>query len=218
MKKSLILTILFATLLSSVMGIIYPNPWVLSMGRLEISLGWPTLALRYGLLDVLEVGGSVRESGGYIKLGYNTKNFGVAIGYSIFFGGYSSVFASVGVSMGGFQVSISGRFHELAYGTEPLHGVELSAELLKLFSRQGNSTNYFGIAGNYFQDVDGVESSEWNSGAHVYFVSDYQNVWIFSILRLLGGLSFYYDGEPVSITKNFGVIFGISTFFDVFER
>ncbi|MCD6450735.1 MAG: hypothetical protein J7L34_09565, partial [Thermotogaceae bacterium] len=202
MKKLVILLSVLVLVSVSMGALVSLDPWVLPMGRVSMSAGNPTSAVRYGLLNFIEVGASMRELGGYMKFGFTKRDFGGGIGIATFFD-FTNIFGAVGFKMWGFELDVGGRLVQTSGfdSTADLNMV-YEGEISYVFSREGNSESKMGFYGRYTaSDLEGTFES-FESG--IYISANYKDVFFMPCVRLSGGIMFHYDGEPITLYKNFG--------------
>jgi len=221
MKKLVILLSIFALMGVSMGALVSLDPWVMPMGRISFSAGNPTWAVRYGLLDFVEAGAAMKEQGGYMKFGFGNENFGVGLGIGTAFM-FSNIFGSVGFKTDGLEIDVGGRLIQEPGSYDPREeqnpdlSMTFEGEISYLFSKEGNSKNKVGLYGIYIsKDLKGTFEA-FQSG--VYISAMYKDVFFMPYVRLSGGIMFSYDGEPIALYKNFGILIDITTYFDIFKK
>ncbi len=189
------------------------DPWLLKAGDISFSLGFPTLGMRYGLLDLVEIGASIRELGGYIKIGYSGENFAVNAGYSSFGLGIANVFGAVGFRTGGFELALNGRYSQFPSGTGVGESYSVFGETSFTISKSGNMTSFLGAFGYY----NIKEMSGEKGGGGVYARGIFEKVWIFNKVNLMGGLALRVD-DTFNLFEDVYIIFDFSLFLNIFRR
>ncbi len=207
----------FILLPLSVFGsFIVPSPWNLRTGEVAIAVGYPTLGVRYGVMDLAEVGAGIREKGGYFKLGYSNDNFGMGFGISTYTFESAAIFGSVGFKYDGFEAVIGGLyFEETTY-------YEMESRLMPHFIISVEVFRQTGDTGNMKGGMGGFSSYEIRDRffeAGVYASSVFRDVWIFDHVDLMGGVSIHHKlGEEFQILRSLGVLFNLSTSFYLFRK
>ncbi len=210
----MVLLILFGTMLGSYIAV---NPWPLRGGRISLSMGYPTLGLRYGLMDFAEVGASIREEGGYIKLGYGMRNFAFSLGFATVGYESSNIFGALGLRFKGFELDLGAKYFQKMnyYEGEHENAYSLILETSYLFPGSGNMENGFGLFGTFSSGLG--DSNFTDMGLGFYVTGRFHEVWFFKRIDLMGGMGFKID-DSFDIFEDAYVIFDISTFFDIFKR
>ncbi len=193
---------------------IIPSPWLAKTGEISISLGYPTFGIRYGLLDFAEVGFSLREMGGFFKVGFSGENFAASVGISTFTFEGASLIGSAGVRFGSIWTS-AGAFYTEAMENFKNYG--FMGEVYIKTTESGNMEGGIGAFGAYSYSKDYDESKQMNGG--LYAVSRFKKVWIFDHVDLLGGVSVTHKlGEEFSLLKSLGIVFDVTTSFYLFRK
>ena len=199
---------------------IIPSPWLVKTGEISISLGYPTIGIRYGLLDFAEVGFSLREMGGFFKVGFSGGNFAASVGISTFIFENASLIGSVGVRFGNIWAS-AGAFYTEAMENFKSYG--FMGEAYIKTTESGNMVGGMGIFGGYSYSKtqyyeDHYEENELVSSG-LYAFSSFKKVWVFDHVDLLGGVSVTHKlGEEFSLLKSLGVVFDVTTSFYLFRK
>jgi len=221
MKKLVILLSILTLAVVSMGALVSLDPWVMPMGRISFSAGNPTWAVRYGLFDFVEAGAAMKEQGGYMKFGFGNENFGAGFGIGTAFM-FTNVFGAIGFKSGGLEIDAGGRLvqepnsYDLREEQNPKLSMTFEGEVSYLFSREGNSKNRAGLYGIYIsKDLKGT-FAEFQSGA--YISAMYRDVFFMPYVRLSGGIMFRYDGKPIVLYRNFGILIDITAYFDIFKK
>ncbi len=212
MKKVLIFLMIGSVLFAFKVNI---NPWTMKMGEVSLSLGFPTVGIRYGIIDNAEVGMSLKELGGYFKLGIGNDNYAASVGLSTFFEG-STVFGSVGAHLGNAWVSLGSMYkEERSYDggeekTTPK--ISYSGEVYLQTMKRGNMDGGVGAFLQYEKMGRGYFGG-------LYASSSFKKVWFIDHVDMFGGVAVWYDpSEEFTLLSNLKVVFDISLDFYLFRR
>ncbi len=212
MKRFILIILALLIFTSSFGSKMIVDPWLLKAGDISFSLGVPTLGLRYGLIDIVEIGASLREMGGYIKIGYSSENFAVNVGYASIGFGLANVFGALGIRVGGLEMAMNARYFQYPKGDGVGESYTISGETSMVVSKSGNMTSSLGIYGYYPL----TSSHELGSGG-VYARGEFENVWIFKKVNLMGGISLRID-DSFNLFEDVGITFDLSIFLNIFRR
>lgn len=222
MRKTFFFVFLVFALIADA-AVLSVDPWIMPGGRLSVTIGWPSLGVRFGLLNFLEFGGSVRELGVYMKAGFKLGSFGVGGGISMVPGMATAVFGSAGYQNEGFEIVgggyVSQSVEVAASGKEYGYAYSFSTEVWNLIAREKNSIYRFGAFFRWsYERFWEEEMASVYEGA-LMIQGDFKDVWIFKGVILVGGLNFFYNGKDptIDLVNNLGVSFSITASVDLFK-
>ncbi len=211
MKKLLIFLMIGSVLFAFKVNI---NPWTMKMGEVSLSLGFPTFGIRYGIIDNAEVGMSMKELGGYFKLGISDENYAVSVGISSFTFESAMVFGSAGIHFGNVWTSLGGGYREVKdlFSDKTTPKISFSGEVYLEIMEKGNMNGGIGTFLQYEKMGDGYLGG-------VYASSTFKKVWFIDHVDMFGGVAVHYDpSENFSLLQNLSVVFDISLDFYLFRR
>ncbi len=211
MKKLLIFLMIGSVLFAFKVNI---NPWTMKMGEISLSLGFPTIGIRYGIIDNAEVGMSLKELGGYFKLGLGNDNYALSAGLSSFTFESAMIFGSVGVHFENIWLSVGAGYKEISDFTDGkiVPKISYSGEAYLQTMKKGNMDGGIGAFFQYGKMGDGYFGG-------LYASSSFKKVWFIDHVDMLGGVAVWYNPkkENFSLLKNLSVVFDISLDFYLFR-
>ncbi len=211
MKKILIFFMLGAVAFAFKINI---NPWTMRMGEVSMSLGYPTIGIRYGIIDNAEVGFSMKELGGYFKLGFSSDHYAISAGLSSFSFVNAMFFGSAGIHFENIWTSVEADYREQeSFSSDTVKpNFSVSGEIFIQTMEKGNMSGGLGAFLQY-KKMD----AEYFGGA--YASSTFEKVWFIDRVDMLGGVAIRYNSdEQFRLMKNLSVVFDISVNFYLFRR